>query len=349
MSALYTARLRLASSLITPLHADTLFGHLCWAMRYVEGEAALQDFLLLYHSEPPLVLSNGFPAGMLPMPSLPALTPKERNELLGVDPAELIRNAHKLKRVKRFRLAPDRLLANAARDGLSPRSLWAELLRLNEQTLAECAPGKPAAVQHNTVNRVSIRVEEGLYHTNEVFYPEGQEITIYYRLSDDFPAERLETILRAMCLTGYGKKKNVGKGAMEFLSLQEGGPPALAPEGQANGFLALSNFVPAAGDPTEGFYLAAPKYGKLGGDFAVGPMHTNGQVKPHNPFKRPLLMLQAGAVFAAADGVRNHYGRMVRGVHAVHPHIVHYGCCLPLPLRLDLNHFPATAAREGAA
>ena len=58
-----------------PLQADTLFGHLCWALVYTEGENALRDFLRLFETpEPPLVLSNGFLKGCLPRPLLPPVT-----------------------------------------------------------------------------------------------------------------------------------------------------------------------------------------------------------------------------------------------------------------------------------
>lgn len=52
----------------------------------------------------------------------------------------------------------------------------------------------------------------------------------------------------------------------------------------------------------------------------------------HNPFKKPLIMLQAGSIFR--DGsVREWYGRLVPDVHT-DPDIRHYGLCYPLEVRL---------------
>lgn len=61
------------SPLGSPLQTDTLFGHLCWALRYTQGEPRLRDFLHAFDDiPPPLVLSNGFPEDFLPRPVFPA-------------------------------------------------------------------------------------------------------------------------------------------------------------------------------------------------------------------------------------------------------------------------------------
>ena len=62
-------RLRLCGPLATPLHSGTLFGHLCWAKRLREGEAALTDWLAAL-PESPLLLSDAVPHDHLPRPLL---------------------------------------------------------------------------------------------------------------------------------------------------------------------------------------------------------------------------------------------------------------------------------------
>lgn len=65
----FRATLRLRSAAGSPWQADTLFGHMCWGLRYEQGEPALADLLARYRAgEPPLLLSDGFPAGWLPRP-----------------------------------------------------------------------------------------------------------------------------------------------------------------------------------------------------------------------------------------------------------------------------------------
>ena len=61
----YTIELKLSAPLITPFQSDTIFGHICWAVRFLKWgeEDKLNDFLTQYETEdsPPLLISNGFP------------------------------------------------------------------------------------------------------------------------------------------------------------------------------------------------------------------------------------------------------------------------------------------------
>jgi CRISPR-associated protein Csm4 len=75
MMETYRATLRPQAALRSPWQADMLFGHLCWLIRYQEGEAALNTFLEPYRQgEPPLLFSDGFPQDWLPRPVLPPRT-----------------------------------------------------------------------------------------------------------------------------------------------------------------------------------------------------------------------------------------------------------------------------------
>ena len=51
----------LKSSLRTPFQADTIFGHICWAIRHIAGEERLRSFLNAYDGALPLLISDGFP------------------------------------------------------------------------------------------------------------------------------------------------------------------------------------------------------------------------------------------------------------------------------------------------
>ena len=61
------------SNFATTLKGDTLFGQICWAIRYTFGNDKLEALLLNYETKPFLVVSDGFAKGYLPKPSLPAL------------------------------------------------------------------------------------------------------------------------------------------------------------------------------------------------------------------------------------------------------------------------------------
>ena len=68
----FRARITPISAFGTPLRGDTLFGQLCWAIRNRHGEDRLNTLLDGYTDRKPFaVVSDAFPAGHLPRPTLP--------------------------------------------------------------------------------------------------------------------------------------------------------------------------------------------------------------------------------------------------------------------------------------
>ena len=79
----YRVILEVKSSVVTPFQADTLFGTLCWGIRFLEKENNLKEFLdNSSKKHPPLIISDGFPEGYLPNPILPPLKVKESKKLV---------------------------------------------------------------------------------------------------------------------------------------------------------------------------------------------------------------------------------------------------------------------------
>ncbi|MFQ6071958.1 MAG: hypothetical protein ACE5KT_04555 [Methanosarcinales archaeon] len=70
------------SSFLTKFQSDTIFGHLCWAIRYLHGEDELLEFLGKYKKEPPILVSNGFDSGRMPRPIRQNLKRNEVYELI---------------------------------------------------------------------------------------------------------------------------------------------------------------------------------------------------------------------------------------------------------------------------
>ena len=67
----------------SPLQSDTIFGHICWAIRYISGEKALKKFLSNYSTyQAPLLVSSGMPKGYVPMPILRPLKPEEEEKTI---------------------------------------------------------------------------------------------------------------------------------------------------------------------------------------------------------------------------------------------------------------------------
>lgn len=302
----YRISLRLASPSLTAWQADTIFGHLCWALAHTEGEGFMEDFLGLYGlGDPALVVSNGFPGDLLPRPLLaaPAATPS----VAGSEGREAYQRAKALREA--HWLTPDEF----------------ELARRGEPVTPEVRrPYERRVTLHNQISRLSgtTGAEGSLYALAETALApgHGDTITVYARVDPGFVA-CLRRCLAYLAATGYGKRKSAGYGALAAAELA---PFAgFAPVEGENGFISLSNFAPAAGDPARGAWRTLVKRGKLGEEYAA----------LGDPFKRPLLMLLAGSCFYDRPP-RPYYGRLVGGVHPRLPAVVQYGLALAVSARL---------------
>ncbi|MGD9099611.1 MAG: hypothetical protein PVF45_03960 [Anaerolineae bacterium] len=320
----FRARLRPRSATLSPWQADILFGHLCWLIRYAEGRAAVDDFLADYHrGRPPLLFSNGFPGDCLPRPLGPA-PPGER----GPTKAAQVRAMQAAKADKDIRwLSLDEF--NACRRG--------ERVALGQrpQVLSR------RTVLKNQINRLTGGTtpvegqDEGghLYAADELVFvdasgvsPVGLDVSIYVKARDEALAARAEKLLKCLSRSGYGAKKSAGYGHFALASWERFTDFDEAPP-DADGFISLSNWTPARGDPTQGFYATMVKYGKLGESLAVS----------ENPFKFPLLMFKAGSSFYAGAPIRDWYGRLVADIAPAAPHVVQYGYAFAVPARLDVE------------
>ena len=270
---LYRLRLRPRSAWVTPWQADTLSGLLCWTLARSEGQDVLQREILqpAARGDPPFVLSDAFPAGLLPVPvsvRLHDYPPEQRKNIkrarwLPVDD------------FRRFQTGtappPDNLLP----DGTVYQSL------LNLRNKLDRASGTTGGAGEGGLFSVLER------HFKPEWIKQGHpaELDLYVRVASSFEG-RFVGLLHQLAVCGFGADSSVGKGQFDLVS------PTLVPEPDldnalgANGIVALSTFQPAPDDPTDGQWEAFTKYGKLGPDFGVD-----------NVFKRPLVMFRPGATF----------------------------------------------------
>ena len=233
---MYKIKLKIRGGLMTPFHADTLFGHLCWMVAYREGEKGLKTFLEPFQKkEPPFLISDGFPYELLPKP-LSA-------EFFVIDP-EVKKNLKKID----FVVPGD---FQSFRDG------------------KEC---KPDTIQnpyfswllpHNRIDRLTQATskEGGVFNLRKTFV---SEINIYLKTVNEQWVQRVIELFDDLSRSGYGKKKSIGSGQF---SISEKVEFDFQQTTNANGFVSLSNFCPAEDDPIEGLYKTFVKYGKLGEEF----------------------------------------------------------------------------------
>lgn len=305
----YRLNLKPLSSFLTPWQADTIFGSLCWLMTQREGENALLEFLQEYkNGQPAFILSDGMPGEYLPIPDHLSVVTSKGNSL------HEFQNAKKLK-----------------------KTLWVkaeafEAIRKGQiavQIEARIKAFKAATTLHSSINRMSGTTgDEGSLFELEEYALEtkgaiNETISIYIKIREGWQ-DKVFSLFKDLSLSGYGKKKSVGKGSFKIIGDLEDISGKFSALEKANGFISLSNFVPAKNDPTEGFYKTFVKYGKLGGEFTFCG----------KPFKKPLMMIKAGAVFMTDGPPKDFYGRMIEGISDEKKAVVQYGYAFAVPITL---------------
>lgn len=305
----YRIDLAVPSGFITPWQSDTLFGHLCWAAErqgvFTNFQGAAGLINLFRGNDLPFVISDGFPAGLLPAP----VTLKGRYLAQSSDELDSSRYAL-LKKAKK-------------REYLTISQFQAFLRGETPDLLTDSKGFVLATTLHNKISRFTNTTGDAgsMFERDEIFAPEGK-VQVYAKVRGGFE-EDLRHLFDLVAHSGFGAKKSSGKGAcsVESFELFDG----FGAVAKTNGFVTLSHYVPAQCDPTDGSYKTMVKYGKLGEE----------KTFCGNPFKKPLIMLKPGAVFKAAD-VKPYYGRLVENIAYADHEVVQYGFAFAVSLMLDL-------------
>ncbi|MEI6125152.1 MAG: hypothetical protein WCQ99_01230 [Pseudomonadota bacterium] len=304
----YLIDLNINSGFITPWHADTIFGHLCWvAERHTgfenfKGAAGLID--LYRKGEPPFIVSDAFPDGFLPAPAnLKELFAGTFAEGLTIDKYSA------LKKVKETEYITIDQLQSYQRGTIFDFKDFKKPFAL-------------AVTLHNQINRMSNTTGEhgSLFELDEKYVKAGK-LNVYVKISDGFKNDVIR-LFDLFAAGGFGKKKSSGKGAFKINRFEECG--IFEGIDSPNGFVCLSHFIPAPHDPAEGFYKTTVKYGKMGEEKSLGG----------NPFKKPLLMIKPGAVFKT-DTVKSFYGRLMENIAYSDASVVQYGFAFPVPVKIS--------------
>jgi len=312
--ALHRATLALATSLGTPLAGDTLFGQLCWALREAKGDAELTRRLEGYaHGRPWAVVSDGFPAGHLPKPTLPLHFEPQ------ADPTA--RKAAKAKRwipVLHAGAPLSALLGSAVDDATAYRA-------------APHAGMQP----HNTLNRLTGSTGEGAfapYSMPQTFFAPGQHIDVYLVLDEErFQVDDAKHLLSAIGASGFGRDASIGLGKFAVAQIER---TTFITPGNANASWTLGPCVPepTAFDAARSYWRAVTRFGR----------HGNAHALAGNPFKTPVLMATTGAIFtpAGAFSPRAFIGQGLGGngsLSKAEPATVHQGYAPVLPIAMELK------------
>jgi len=260
----------------TPLAGDTLFGQLCWTLRHQLGNDRLNTLLHGYTSGKPFaVVSDALPAGHVPLPSVPS------SLWQASDPDQR-------KLLKKKKWLPVAALQK-------PFAVW-QSLAVADGAVTGTVDGQSAAPTersqpHNTINRQTGTTGEGMfapYAMSQIWFHPAMQFDLYVVLDESrLSLAELRAALAYMGQAGFGRDASIGLGKFELLGeptqTQFPAPPGV------NSVLTLGPCAPQG----QGFcqvrstYQVTTRFGR----------HGDAAVQSGNPFKRPVLLAKAGAVF----------------------------------------------------
>lgn len=328
----YTIEIAMRSSTATLFQSDSIFGHICWATRFLpwKEENKLADFLSRYDNRetPPLLISNGFPKGYLPKPVIPPVIQADLEDIIGKE--NRIEKSFRIKTIKKMDIIPKEVLKLVQQEVITSKRLFKLMDDCYEEIVLLRQEEQKVMVQHNTINRIRGKVVQGLYSQEETFFTTQGGVFEVYITTNYFTIGDLKRIFKYISIEGFGSDKSTGKGHFKF-EIKEGMDIPIARE--PNAFMTLSSYIPVNNDPTRGYYNILHKFGKLGGLYAKGISEVYG-----NPFKTPLIMFSAGSTFFDSNYKQGKvYGSLLKDVHH-NQNIRHYGYAFPIGITLEDNY-----------
>lgn len=299
----------------TPLVGDTLFGQICWGIVEQYGEdkltACLQDYTA---GKPFLVVSDAMPENHLPLPTLPSHYWTQGKET-------------DRKQLKKRQWLPE----SDFREKES--HLWQQSAKRNDDIESHLITSQQQA--HNSLNRQSGTTGTDAFapfESEQIWFAANSQWQIYLLLDQTrLSPQELKTILENIGKMGYGRDASSGLGKYAIVDLITSD---LFQSNQGNALLTLSACCPQQQhySGSLSFYNTLTRFGR----------HGNTQATAGNPFKKPVLMAQTGAVFTPTD-LTNHTGLIGQGVgniSDIQPSAVHQGYAPALAFTLDSQRLP---------
>ncbi len=313
-----------------PLRSDTLFGALCWSLRTLYGNAALEKLLLEFDeaiaadATPPFLISSLFPylhdgyglLHFLPRPLWASDTNAQEDET-----SESLEEYQQRKRRKQVNWVSETLIARAQSEGLSVlddrqrvQAQSGALATLTEAQRLSVVSSlvKSVSITRNTLNRLdnSTSGEGGQLYQFPVVAPlrAGQAHTGFYfllRVNDSWRAH-LNAAIAFLCEKGWGGETTIGYGQAELEMKDVTLPVEQFAQGER--LMTLSLLFPSEADKAHLRRHAEQSSARV--EKRKGILDS-AHLRLARPWKPTLFMLSEGATFPR-DGERRNYGSLFR-------------------------------------
>ena len=283
----YAVYLRPKGSLVSPIHSDTLFGALCWAIRVMYGVRPLEEMLAVFNERPKFILSSAFPClrsgdrlvRFFPKPQLPELQSGVIEELAKEkaktdDTSSLafkravVTILEKLKTLKNASYVSETLFREMVLGQTDVKSLYHRLKGRGSAsqdieklgnvliTMGEREPIDPdgelrALLREADVQRNQIDRVAGSTVEGLLFFDKQtflrRDVTGLWFILRTDELDLLKPALRYLEDTGIGGERTVGKGHFE-IPLGEIEQISLPEADTPNSYIALSRYLPRDGE-----------------------------------------------------------------------------------------------------
>ena len=304
----YRITLQVQSAFGTPLVGDSLFGQFCWAITNQFGQQRLTELLQGYSEQQPFaVFSDAFPTGYLPLPHLPSNFWQTADHF----------DRKALKKKQWIGLS----------DLKQPVSQWQLLAKAEKDLFEKTLKDQP----HNSISRKTGSTGNGFspYMSEQIWYQPNTQLDIYLTLDESrLSLNDCLELLKQIGLFGYGRDASIGLGKFAILQADEFNYS----ESSANVYLTLANCAPQnlGLDKTRCYYQITTRFGR----------HGNVKALSANPFKKPIILAKAGAVFSPQKQPEKspHFlGNGLKNVSYAQDEAVHQGYAPVIPVYVDFN------------
>lgn len=235
---LYMTTITPISNFATSLKGDTIFGQMCWALRFALGNEKLTQLLSDYATSPFMIISDGFPAGFLPKPTMPSALLGENND------------DKKLNR-KKIWLTADELTKGMFSNAKTDREIGNKNISI-------------ATIKNSLNYKTFITDDSGAFapYSEEESALSPREI---YILLDESKLTMVEfkKVFELFTQMGFGKNTTIGKGFFVFSDFKE-----VAWSHISKRFMTLSPCSLENQDFTNTYYEPFVRFGKHGASLA---------------------------------------------------------------------------------
>jgi len=295
------------------------------------------NFGVFTRSGPFLVVSDAFPAGFIPLPTLPArfwtADPQaERKALKKKRWLPLNKMSIDLAGWQALAVSDVEVLDTTEMTDLKTAATGPACNGHTHRTSRVAALSINASQPHNTINRMTGTTGKAgfaPYSVDQLWYHPDAQHDLYFVLDETrLSLNELCSALAYIGVTGYGRDASTGLGKFQVLRSPVEFAPV--PSANANAWLTLGAVAPQGQGfcSSNSYYQSMTRFGRHGSAAAL-----TGQ-----PFKRPVLLAKSGAVFSPLEGFDSSLrfiGQGLSGVSHVQPEAVQQGYAPVIPICLS--------------